>query len=331
LWVCGGEACRFSFPQQHWQQLFASFSHPNMKIAFMGSPAFAVPALRALHAAGHDIAAVYAQPARPANRGHALTRCAVHEAAEALGLPVRTPARLKGDAAAQADFASLSVEAAVVAAYGLILPQKMLEAPQRSCLNIHASLLPRWRGAAPIHRAILAGDEETGVTIMRMEAGLDTGPMLLREAAPIEPRDTFSIVHDRLASMGAGLIVRALDEWPDELPQPEDGVTYAAKLTREDGRLDFSRDAASLDRQVRAFVPWPGAFATFGGEMLKVIEAVPAAGDGMPGEVLDDTFRVACGKDTLRLLRVQRPGRPAMDGAAFLRGVPWRSWHPPVA
>lgn len=302
-----------------------------MKIAFMGSPDFAVPALRALHAAGHELAAVYAQPPRPANRGQALTRCPVHEAADALGLPVRTPARLKGEAAAQAEFAALGLEAAVVAAYGLILPQAMLDAPRLSCINIHASLLPRWRGAAPIHRAILAGDEETGITIMRMDVGLDTGPMLLREAIAIGPRDTFSSLHDRLASLGARLIVRALDEAPPEVPQPASGGTYAAKLTREDGRLDFSRHAAELDRQVRAFVPWPGAFATFGGEMLKVLEAEPDEGCGPPGAILDEAFRVACGQGALRLLRVQRPGRPAIPGDAFLRGVPWASWSPPVA
>ena len=277
----------------------------------MGSPAFAVPALRALAGAGHDIAAVYCQPPRPANRGQAVTRCAVHAAADTMGLPVRTPARVRGDPAEHAAFAALDLDAAVVAAYGLILPAAMLGAPRAGCLNIHASLLPRWRGAAPIHAAILAGDEETGVTIMQMDEGLDTGAMLLRAAMPIGPHDTTPTLYDRLAELGGALVLRALSERPVPVPQPQAGVTYAAKLSREDGQLDFwTRDAATLDRQVRALTPWPGTFATFAGETLKILTAEPAA------------FTVACARGALRLLRVQRPGRPAVAGDAFLRGAP---------
>jgi methionyl-tRNA formyltransferase len=288
----------------------------------MGSPAFAVPALRALAAAGHEIAAVYAQPPRPAHRGQALTRCAVHEAALAMGLDVRTPARVKRDFSEHAAFAGLKLDAAVVAAYGLILPPPMLEAPRLGCINIHASLLPRWRGAAPIHAAILAGDAETGITIMRMEEGLDTGPMFLRRAVPIGARATTPEVHDVLAAMGAAMIVEALAHLPAPVPQPEAGVTYAAKLLRADGRLDFARDAASLDRQVRAFTPWPGTFTNFAGDALKVLGAEAVPGAGAPGAILNSFFDVACGEGALRLLRVQRAGRPAVAGDAFLRGVP---------
>lgn len=297
-----------------------------LRLAFMGSPAFAVPALRALHEAGHEIAAVYSQPPRPAGRGQAMTPCPVHAAADALGLPVRTPARLKRDPDAQAAFAALDLDAAVVAAYGLILPQAMLDAPRRGCLNIHASLLPRWRGAGPIQAAVLAGDAETGVTIMQMDAGLDTGDMLLREAAPIGPRTTAAGLHDALSEMGARLVLRALDEAPSPVPQPEAGATYAPKLTRDDGRLDWSRSAAGLDRQVRALNPWPGTWtllgATLNGEILKVHDAAPEPGSGPPGTVLDDRLLIACGEGALRLLRVQRPGRAPMQAEALLRGLP---------
>jgi len=292
----------------------------GMRLAFMGSPDFAVPALRALHAAGHEIAAVYCQPPRPAGRGQKETPCPVHRAALELGLPVRTPARLKRDAAEHLAFAALSLDAAVVAAYGLILPKAMLDAPRLGCLNIHASLLPRWRGAAPIHAAILAGDAESGVTIMRMEEGLDTGPMLLKEAVPIGPGTTVQALHDALAGAGARLVLRALEEDPAPVPQPEDGVTYAPKLTKEDGRLDFTRDAPALERQVRALNPWPGTFFTFGGEQIRVLAARVEAGTGAPGTVLDDAALVACGQGALRLARLQRPGRAPLDADAFLRG-----------
>jgi methionyl-tRNA formyltransferase len=296
----------------------------KLRLAFMGSPAFSVPALRALHAAGHEIVAVYAQPPRPAGRGQKETPCPVHQAALELGLPVRTPARVRRDVAEHEAFAALDLDAAVVVAYGLILPKPMLDAPRRGCLNIHASLLPRWRGAAPIHAAVLAGDAETGITIMRMDEGLDTGPMLLREAIPIGPRDTTPMVHDRLSEIGARLILRALEEDPPAVPQPEEGASYAPKLGKEDGRLDWSQPAEALDRRVRAMNPWPGAFTSLGGEMLRVIAAEPAAGrDAAPGTVLDDALLVACGGGTaLRLTRVQKAGRAAMDAPAFLRGTP---------
>jgi methionyl-tRNA formyltransferase len=293
-----------------------------VRIAFMGSPDFAVPALRALHAAGHEIAMVYCQPPRPAGRGHALRRCAVHEAALALGLPVRSPARLRRDEAEHAAFAELGLDAAVVAAYGLILPQAMLDAPACGCLNIHASLLPRWRGAGPIQAAILAGDSETGITIMRMEAGLDTGPMLLREAVPITATTTTPELHDALAALGARLILRALAEHPPAIPQPEAGASHAPKLTRDDAKLDWALDAATLDRRVRALNPWPGTTAILDGTTLKVLAAAPEPGNGPPGTLLDDRLLVACGAGALRLLRVQAPGRAALDAAAFLRGHP---------
>ena len=221
----------------------------------MGSPDFAVPALLALHGAGHEIAAVYCQPPRPAGRGYATRPCPVQAAAERLGLIVRTPARLHGDSMVQTAFAALGLDVAVVAAYGLILPQPMLEAPRRGCLNIHASLLPRWRGAAPIQAAILAGDSRTGITIMRMDAGLDTGPMLLAESVPIPQRATAAMLHYVLADLGAGLIRRALDEDPPATPQSADGASYAPRLSRADGRIDWTRDAEAIDRQIRAFDP----------------------------------------------------------------------------
>jgi methionyl-tRNA formyltransferase len=297
-----------------------------MRLAFMGSPAFAVPALRALVDAGHEIACVYSQPPRPAGRGHALTPCPVHQAALSLGLPVRTPARVKRDEVEHAAFAALGLDAAVVAAYGLILPPAMLDAPKRGCLNIHASLLPRWRGAAPIQAAILAGDAETGITVMCMEEGLDTGPMLLREAVAITDCTTTPELHDALADIGSRLIVRALAEQPAPVPQPDEGATYAAKLTRDDGRIDWSRDAVTLGRQVRALNPWPGTFAQFAGEALKILAATPVAGAGAPGTILAPDFTVACGDGALRLDRVQRPGRPAVAGDAFLRGIQGAAW-----
>jgi len=293
-----------------------------MRLAFMGSPDFAVPALRALHAAGHEIAALYCQPARPAGRGQAVRRCAVHVVADALNLLVRTPSRLRSAPEEWNAFAALDLDAAVVAAYGLILPEPMLEAPRRGCLNIHASLLPRWRGAAPIHAAILAGDAETGITIMRMDAGLDTGPMLLREAVPISPSATTATLHDTLATLGARLALAALASPPEPMPQPAEGATYAPKLSRDDGRIDWTRDAASIERRVRAFDPWPGTFTALDGAVLKILAASVTDGSGPPGTVLDDRLLVACGRGALRLTRVQLAGRAAMDAAAFLRGHP---------
>lgn len=294
-----------------------------LRIAFMGSPDFAVPALMALHAAGHDIRAVYTQPPKPAGRGQQETPCPVHRAALALGLEVRTPARVKRDAGSHAAFAALDLDVAVVAAYGLILPPAMLEAPRHGCLNIHASLLPRWRGAAPIHAAILHGDAQSGVTIMRMEEGLDTGPMLLREAVPLTPRSTTAELHDALAEMGARLILRALAEDLPQTPQPEAGVTYAPKLTKADGLLDWTQPAAALDARVRAMNPWPGAYFPHGDHMLRVLAAEPAEGQGPHGTVLPGPgLVIGCGTGALRLLRLQRPGRAAMAAEELLRGYP---------
>ncbi len=290
-----------------------------MRLAFMGSPEFAVPALRALHDAGHEIAAVYCQPPRPAGRGHAVRRAPVHAAADALGLPVRTPARLRHDAAEHAAFAALDLDAAVVAAYGLILPKPMLDAPRLGCLNIHASLLPRWRGAAPIQAAVLAGDAATGVTIMRMDEGLDTGPMLLADAVPITEATTSTRLHDQLAQIGARMLLRALAERPPAVPQPE-GATYAPKLSRGDGRIDWTKPAGALARQLRAFDLWPGTFTTLDGATLKILSAKPEPSQGPPGTALDDALLIACGSGALRLNRVQLAGRAAMDAAAFLRG-----------
>lgn len=288
----------------------------------MGSPDFAVPALRALHDAGHDIAAVYCQPARPAGRGQAIRRCPVHVAADELGLPVRTPARLRNDPTAQDAFAALDLDAAIVAAYGLILPQAMLDAPGRGCLNIHASLLPRWRGAAPIQASILAGDTETGITIMQMEAGLDTGPMLLRQSVPITPDTTTANLHDTLAAIGAKLILDALDSAPPPTPQPDAGATYAPKLSRENGRIDWTKPAETIDRQIRAFDPWPGTFTTLAGSPLKILAAKLSTGSGTPGTVLDDALCIACGHQAIRLTKVQLPGRSALSADDFLRGHP---------
>ena len=292
-----------------------------MRLAFMGSPEFSTSALRALVQAGHEIAAVYTQPPKPAGRGQRENFCAVHKLALELGLPVRTPKRLRNNIEEQKYFAGLDLDAAIVAAYGLILPAPILTAPRQGCINIHASLLPRWRGAAPIQAAILAGDRQTGITIMQMDAGLDTGPMLRAEPTPIGAADTAADLHDRLAEIGARLIVRALAENPPATQQPDKGATYAAKLTRDDGRIDWSHDAAQLDCQVRALNPWPGTFTQFAGETLKILAATPTDGAGAPGEILDAQFTVACAAGALRLDRVQRAGRPAIPGDAFLRGI----------
>ncbi|MEK9900207.1 MAG: methionyl-tRNA formyltransferase [Rhodospirillaceae bacterium] len=296
-----------------------------MRIAFLGTPDFSVPALDALIAAGHEIACVYTQPPRPAGRGQGERRSAVHDRADAAGIPVRTPATLREEAE-QVAFAALELDAAVVVAYGLILPQPVLDAPLHGCINIHASLLPRWRGAAPIQRAILAGDAETGVTIMQMDAGLDTGPELLREAVPITAETNAGMLHDTLAELGGRLIVEALRGVADgrltPVPQPDTGDTYAVKIERGEERIVWSLDAASLDRHVRAFAPWPGAWFELDGERIKVLAATPAEADGARGTVLDDALTVACGDGALRLLKVQRAGKGAMDAADFLRGRP---------
>jgi methionyl-tRNA formyltransferase len=291
-----------------------------MKLAFMGSPEFSVPALRALVGAGYEVAVVYAQPPKPAGRGQKEQKCPVHQAAEALGLPVRTPKRLRNNAEELAFFAGLGLEVAVVAAYGLILPQPFLDAPARGCLNIHASLLPRWRGAAPIQAAIAAGDVETGITIMQMEAGLDTGPMLRREGVPIGPRDTAADMHDVLAEIGARLVLRELEAPSAPVAQNEALATYAAKLSREDARLNFLLPAVELERLIRAYYPWPGTLALLGDMVIKFLAAEVVPGEGIPGEILDDKFTIACGEGALRPTKLQRAGKAAMSGAEFLRG-----------
>jgi methionyl-tRNA formyltransferase len=297
----------------------------SLDLIFMGTPDFAATILAAQIGAGHRIRAVYTQPPRPAGRGHRLLSSPVQALAERHGMAVRCPTTLR-DPATRAEFATTVADAAVVAAYGLILPAPILGAPRHGCLNVHASLLPRWRGAAPIQRALLAGDEATGITIMQMDEGLDTGPILLQEAMPIAPRMTSGELSDRLAEVGARLILDALDGVARGTlaarPQPGDGVTYAAKLRREEARLDWRRQAVALERQVRAFDPWPGAYFEGGGERLRVLmaEADPQSAGAPPGTVLDERLSVACGEGVLRPLRLQRPGRTALDTAALLRG-----------
>ena len=286
----------------------------------MGTPDFAEPTLRAL-AARHQVAAAYTQPPRPAGRrGRELTPSPVQRAAQELGITVRDPTSLKG-AAEQAAFAALSADIAVVAAYGLILPQAVLDAPRHGCLNIHASLLPRWRGAAPVQRAMLAGDAETGVTIMAMAAGLDTGPMLASRATPIAMDDNAGTLTARLAEMGATLLLEVLADLPAYPPvaQPNDGVTYAAKLAKAEAQLDFTADAAQVHRQIAAFNP-PGAWFEHGGERARVLSAEMAEGDGPPGVVIDNRLAIACGTGAIRAVRLQRAGRPAMTATEMLRG-----------
>ena len=297
-----------------------------MKLAFLGTSEFAVPALGALVDAGHDVIAVYTRAPKPAGRGQQERRTPVHDLALALGLPVRTPGSLRSEEEAQA-FKALDLDAAGVVAYGKILPINFLDAPVLGCINIHGSLLPRWRGAAPIHRAILAGDAETGVTTMRMDEGLDTGPMLLAERTPISAADTAESVHDRLAELGARLIVSTLDgllaRTLEPVPQSEEGVTYANKLGKEEGALDWRRPAAELERKVRAFHPWPGTWFEVQAERIKVLAAGLALAGGAPGtlSVARDGFPVvACGIGGLRLLKLQRAGKSAQSADAFLRG-----------
>ncbi|NIZ09668.1 methionyl-tRNA formyltransferase [Pseudooceanicola sp. HF7] len=297
-----------------------------MRVIFMGTPDFSVPVLDALVAAGHDIAAVYCQPPRPAGRGKKDRPTPVHARALELGLEVRHPTSLKS-AEEQASFAALRADIAVVVAYGLILPQAILDAPTHGCLNIHASLLPRWRGAAPIHRAIMAGDRETGICIMQMEAGLDTGPVLLREALSIGAEETTADLHDRLSAMGAQLITQALDQL-DNLspePQPEEGVTYAHKIDKAEAQVDFTRPAEEVDRQIRGLSPFPGAWVEHDGQRLKLLASRLAEGSGAPGEVLDDTLTLACGTGAVQILRLQRAGKGPQEAEVFLRGLPLKA------
>lgn len=292
----------------------------RLKLAFMGSPAFAVPALKALKEAGHEIVVVYTQPPKPAGRGQKEQPCAVHAAALEMGLPVRYPASLRKAPEELAYFQSLKLDVAVVAAYGLILPQAYLDAPKRGCLNIHGSLLPRWRGAAPIQAAIEAGDLQTGITIMQMAAGLDTGPMLRWEATKIGPKDTSADLHDRLAEIGARLVVQELAS-PSTPTKQDDALScYAPKLSREDARLNFCLPADVLERRIRAFYPWPGALGLLGEMVLKILEAKVVEGEGIPGTLLPGGLTIACGQKALRVTRLQRAGKAAMSAEDFLRG-----------
>ena len=291
-----------------------------LRVIFMGTPDFAMPTLHALVAAGHEVAACYTQPPRPAGRGKQLQPSPVQREAEAMGIAVRHPVSLKG-AEEQTEFAAFNADIGVVAAYGLILPRAILDAPRHGCINVHGSLLPRWRGAAPVQRAILAGDAETGVTIMRMEAGLDTGPMLLAESTPVE-RKTAGELTAELAEMGARLMVAVLADLAGhpEVPQPGEGVSYASKIEKPEARLDFTRSAAEVERQVRAFAPAPGAFFELEGERYRVLAADLAEGSGMPGTTLDAQLTIACASAAIRPSILQRAGRPAMDRESLLRG-----------
>lgn len=294
-----------------------------MRVIFMGTPDFAVPSLDRLVASGHDVIAVYTQPPRRAGRGKALTPSSVQHRAEALGIDVMTPASLR-DADAQAQFSALEADVAVVAAYGLILPQAVLDAPRLGCINVHASLLPRWRGAAPIQRAVLAGDALTGVTIMQMEAGLDTGPMLATISTPVEDK-TAGLLTAELAELGAELLVQVLSEpeaYPPQ-PQPEDGVTYAAKIDKAEARIDFLVSAPQVERQIRAFAPAPGAFFELAGERFRILAAEAEISDSArPGEVIDDRLGIQCNPGVIRPTLIQRAGKAAMTPAELLRGFP---------
>ncbi|MDQ2090752.1 methionyl-tRNA formyltransferase [Marimonas arenosa] len=294
-----------------------------MRIIFMGSPDFSVPVLDALVDAGHEIVAVYCQPPRPAGRGKKDRPTPVHARADELGLPVRHPVTLKSSNE-QSAFAALNADVAVVVAYGLLLPKPILDAPKHGCLNIHASLLPRWRGAAPIHRAIMEGDAETGICIMQMEQGLDTGPVLLRRATPIGPEETTAQLHDRLLQIGAELITEALDKLGSLTPEPqsEDGVSYAAKIDKSEARIDWIRPAEEIDRQIRGLSPFPGAWCNHEGARLKLLRSRLTTGTGQPGEILDEALTIACGVGAIQITRLQKAGSRAQDAEEFLRGMP---------
>ena len=293
-----------------------------MRIIFMGTPDFAVPTLRALAEANHTLLAAYTQPSRRAGRGKKLQPSPVQLEAERLGIEVRSPASLKG-AEEQEAFAALEADVAVVAAYGLILPQPILDAPEHGCLNVHASILPRWRGAAPIQRAILAGDPVTGITIMQMEKGLDTGPMLATVRTPIERKTTGELTGE-LADLGARLMLGTLRDLAIHRPvtQKDEHATHAPKVDKAEARIDWSADAEAIERQVRAFGPSPGAWFELDGDRVKLLEAEVLASEGVPGTVLDDDLAIACGTGAIRPVTLQRAGKPAMERAAFLRGKP---------
>jgi methionyl-tRNA formyltransferase len=295
-----------------------------LRLAFMGTPDFAVPTLAELLAQGHDIAAVYSQPPRPRGRGMALEPSPVHQFAQKAGLPVRHPVSLKGEAE-QAEFAALNLDAAIVVAYGLLLPKPILEAPRLGCFNLHASLLPRWRGAAPIQRAVMAGDIETGVMVMQMEEGLDTGPVLMAERVNIGCKTSGELTTE-LSRLGADLMVRALGalERGAVTPQPqaEAGVTYARKITKDEARIDWSKSAAEIEAMIRGLAPSPGAFTEARGERLKILSAAPVKDRGVPGEVVTEDLTVACGEGALKLLKVQRAGKGVMEARELLKGFP---------
>lgn len=290
-----------------------------MKIIFMGTPEFSVPMLKSLDQQ-HEIIAVYCQPPRPAGRGKADRASPVQQCAEALGLPVYHPVSLRS-AEAQQTFAALNADLAVVVAYGLILPQAVLDQPRLGCLNIHASLLPRWRGAAPIHRAIMAGDAETGVCIMQMEAGLDTGPVLACKVTPIGAEETTADLHDRLSLIGTKLIAATIDRLPlQAIPQSEQGVTYAAKIEKSEARVDWSKPAVVVDRQIRGLSPFPGAWCEINGERIKLLRSRITAGEGVAGQVLDG-LRIACGEGAIEITLAQREGKRPMSAADILNGL----------
>lgn len=291
-----------------------------MRIIFMGTPDFAVPTLRALHAAGHEVVAAYTQPPRRSGRGKKEQPSAVHNAAAELDIPVRHPVSLRKEEA-QLELAAFQPDIAVVAAYGLILPQTVLDIPTHGCLNVHGSILPRWRGAAPVQRAIEAGDKTTGITIMQMEAGLDTGPMLAKVETPIASK-TAGELTEELAELGANLMVEVLEQLDqiEAVPQPEDGVTYASKIDKAEARIDWNDDAVAVERKVRAFAPFPGAWFELGDNRVKLLLVEAVEGQGAAGKILDEIMTIACGTGAIRPVRLQRAGKPAMDRDEFLRG-----------
>jgi methionyl-tRNA formyltransferase len=295
-----------------------------LRLAFMGSPEFAVPTLEALIAAGHDVACVYSQPPRPAGRGRQLSKTAVHEAAGRHGIEVRTPENFRAAADREA-FAALKLDVAVVVAYGLLLPQSILDMPRLGCFNLHGSILPRWRGAAPIHRAVMAGDTITGVQVMKMEAGLDTGPVMMTATTPITEDDTTGDVHDRLSLLGAGLMAKAiadLEAGPVQLtPQADHGVTIAAKVTPAEARIDWTRPAKDVAAHIRGLSPWPGAWFELDGQRIRALHAKAESGSGEPGDVLDEKLLVAAGRGAVRITRLQRAGKGEMTAEEFQRGA----------
>jgi methionyl-tRNA formyltransferase len=295
-----------------------------LRLAFMGTPDFAVPALKVLLASGHDVVAVYTQPPKPKGRGHHVQATPVGQVAAAAGVPVYTPKTLR-DTAEQEKFAALKLDLAIVAAYGLILPKPILEAPRAGCVNLHASLLPRWRGAAPIARAIEAGDTASGICLMAMEEGLDTGGVFASTSVPITPTTTGALLHDALAEAGGALLREHLVGLAAGqlvcVPQPTEGITYAKKLDKTESLIDWSQDAAVIERRLRAFTPWPGLHFNCAGEAIKLLQAELVEATGPAGTLLDEQFTIACGTHALRLLKVQRPGRSPVDGPACLRGL----------